>query len=149
MRHRVTKTFGHDFGLSCVFRQWKAESHCNKLHGYAISVSLTFEASELTREGWVIDFGSFAEIKHFLKETFDHTLLISQDDPKRESIIALAKGVADVRVLRDVGCEAFCRLIAEEVQGWLSRIESKAVLAAVRVAEHSGNAAETICTPFI
>jgi 6-pyruvoyltetrahydropterin/6-carboxytetrahydropterin synthase len=45
MIHRATKTYGDDLGLSVAFRQWRADSHCRYLHGYAIGVRLTFEAS--------------------------------------------------------------------------------------------------------
>ena len=34
--YQSTKTYGNDVGLSCTFRQWKADSHCNKLHGYSL-----------------------------------------------------------------------------------------------------------------
>ena len=43
MGWQVTKTYGHDLGLSCCFRQWGASSHCRFLHGYALSFSFTFE----------------------------------------------------------------------------------------------------------
>ena len=34
---RSTKTYGHEEGLSCCFRQWRAtHSHCRLLHGYAL-----------------------------------------------------------------------------------------------------------------
>ena len=40
---RSTKTYGHEEGLSCCFRQWRAtHSHCRLLHGYALSFRLTF-----------------------------------------------------------------------------------------------------------
>ena len=44
MNYVSTKTYGHEVGLSCAFRQHKADSHCAKLHGYALSVKVEFEA---------------------------------------------------------------------------------------------------------
>lgn len=41
--YRSTKTYGHNAGLSCAFRQWKANSHCKYLHGYALSFKFVFE----------------------------------------------------------------------------------------------------------
>ena len=33
-----TKTFGHESGLSCAFRQPNAtHSHCSLIHGYALA----------------------------------------------------------------------------------------------------------------
>ena len=57
MPYQSTKQFGQDLGLSCCFRQWRAESHCNQLHGYAIAIRLVFEAEELDVRRWVVDFG--------------------------------------------------------------------------------------------
>ncbi|SVB70610.1 uncharacterized protein METZ01_LOCUS223464, partial [marine metagenome] len=28
--YQSTKTYGNEVGLSCCFRQWRADSHCNK-----------------------------------------------------------------------------------------------------------------------
>ena len=48
MAYYSTKTYDHNEGLSCAFRQWRAEdSHCRFIHGYAIAVSLTFGCKEL------------------------------------------------------------------------------------------------------
>ena len=60
MRYQSTKTFGHDLGISCAFRQWRAtHSHCSKIHGYALSVTMVFEANTLDDRNWVMDFGGF------------------------------------------------------------------------------------------
>lgn len=47
MIYRSTKTYGHEIGLSAAFRQWRAESHCRFVHGYALAVKFVFEAGEL------------------------------------------------------------------------------------------------------
>lgn len=31
--YQSTKTYGHDRGFSCAFRQWRADSHCRLIHG--------------------------------------------------------------------------------------------------------------------
>ena len=51
--YNSTKTYGHDVGLSCSFRQWRAQSHCSKVHGYALSVKFTFAAEKLDERNWV------------------------------------------------------------------------------------------------
>lgn len=33
--------------VSTAFRQWKADSHCNQNHGYALSFEATFESYSL------------------------------------------------------------------------------------------------------
>mgnify|MGYP001588063145 CR=1 FL=1 len=52
MTYKSTKTYGHAIGLSAAFRQWRADSHCKYLHGYALAVKFVFEAGELdSRDG--------------------------------------------------------------------------------------------------
>ena len=36
MKYQVIKTYGNETGHSCAFRQWRAESHCNLIHGYGL-----------------------------------------------------------------------------------------------------------------
>ena len=36
------KTYSHATGHSCAFRQWRADSHCNLIHGYALQFELKF-----------------------------------------------------------------------------------------------------------
>ena len=60
-------------GYSTCFRQWRADSHCKFLHGYALEFKITF-AGELDQRNWVMDFGGLKDFKLFLEKTFDHTL---------------------------------------------------------------------------
>ncbi len=85
MAHLSTKTYGAERGLSCALRQWAADSHCNLIHGYSLGFKFTFAAEQLDHRGWVIDFGrdGFGAIREWLHATFDHTLLVAQDDPAR------------------------------------------------------------------
>lgn len=143
--YQVTKTYGHELGLSACFRQWRAKSHCAQLHGYALSFKLTFQATELDENGWVIDFGSLKPIKEYLSNTFDHKLLVAYDDPDKERFVALHHAdLADVLVLHaGVGCEAFAALVFDFVSSWLGFIKAspRVQLLSVEVAEHAGNSA--------
>ena len=59
-----TKTYGHEAGLSCAFRQPGAtHSHCSLIHGYALSFSFTFAATELDDKNWAVDFGDLGALK--------------------------------------------------------------------------------------
>ena len=142
MTHQVIKTYGHEQGLSCVFRQWRADSHCNQLHGYALAIELTFESAYLDKRGWVIDFGSLKPIKAWLQEMFDHTLLIAADDVAFDDLMHLgALGLAKVQVVKGIGCEAFARMICEHVNTWLVQANPTVICVKVTVREHAGNAA--------
>lgn len=143
MTYVSTKTYGHEIGLSCAFRQWRAESHCNKIHGYALAVRFEFEAHELDYRNWVVDFGSLKWIKEFLQETFDHKLVIAVDDPDAKTLVALQDvGVADVISLPNVGCEAFAEHIYWQVVNRIHELEGgRVVLRSVEVREHGANSA--------
>lgn len=139
-----TKTYGHEIGLSCAFRQWRAQSHCRFLHGYALKVHFEFHCSQLDERNWVVDFGSLKSLKGWLEDMFDHTTLVAEDDPKitlfREMEIA---GLIQLRVVPSTGCEATARLIYEFTEQWLKDAGySHVSLHKVSVHEHGANAAE-------
>ena len=69
MKYRVTKTYGNERGLSCAFRQWRADSHCNLIHGYSLGFRFVFEAAQLDDRNWVYDFGNLGFVKEFLSLT--------------------------------------------------------------------------------
>jgi len=152
--HQSTKTYGHDVGLSAVFRQWRAASHCNKLHGYALAVELVFKSSTVDSRNWVVDFGALKPVKEWLTHHFDHTLLVALDDPAGEDFGRLERlGLVKLVLVNAVGCEAFAQLIGEHVNGWLlesylpdlskHRIQHPENLhcAEVKVSEHGANSA--------
>lgn len=139
-----TKTYGHEVGLSCCFRQWRASSHCKLLHGYAISVRFEFEATELDERNWVVDFGGLKTLKDFLVKTFDHTLIVADDDPQLAELQRLDElGLARVIHLEHVGCEQFAKYIYETGQQWLVEMtySPRVRLAMVEVKEHGANSA--------
>jgi 6-pyruvoyltetrahydropterin/6-carboxytetrahydropterin synthase len=144
MAYQSTKQYGHEIGLSTAFRQHKAGSHCHFLHGYALAVKFTFEAAELDRRNWVVDFGSMKGLKAMLEGTFDHKLLVAEDDPYKDELCALAGiGVADVVVVEKTGCEAFAELIYECAEVWLkdNGFTPRCRLVSVEVKEHGANSA--------
>jgi len=104
-----TKTYGHDRGLSCAFRQPLAtHSHCSLIHGYSLAFSFKFAARTLDDKNWVVDFGGLKQLKEWLEKQFDHTLAVDKDDPKIKELMELQdKGLADVRIMNGVGCEKF------------------------------------------
>ena len=142
---KSTKTFGHELGLSAAFRQWRADSHCRLIHGYALAITLTFEADELDKRNWVVDFGSLKSFKQQLVDTFDHKLLVAEDDPMIEEIMRLKDvlGIADVVEVPATGCEAFAKLIYECAEIWLkdAGYAPRVRMHSVEVKEHGANSA--------
>jgi len=139
-----TKTYGHEIGLSCCFRQWRAESHCRFLHGYALSVRLEFEADELDERNWVVDFGSLKSFKHQLETVFDHKTVVAEDDPEMPMFKAMAKmGVIQLSPVEATGCEAFARAIYDLGTYWLKEngYAPRVRMRSVEVKEHGANSA--------
>ena len=62
-KHISTKKYGHEVGLSTAFRQWRAHSHCSKLHGYSLAFKFEFGTNELDSTNWVVDFGGLKSLK--------------------------------------------------------------------------------------
>jgi 6-pyruvoyltetrahydropterin/6-carboxytetrahydropterin synthase len=108
--HYSTKNYPPDLGLSCSFRQWRADSHCHHLHGYALGFRFRFVAKYLDANGWVVDFGGLKRLKAELTDRFDHRLVIAGDDPQLELFKELDKqNAAKIRIVERVGVESFAQ----------------------------------------
>lgn len=144
MVFKSTKTYGHDIGLSCAFRQWRAESHCKYIHGYALSIRLEFSTNELDERNWAVDFGSLKSFKQMLQDTFDHKLLVAQDDPAIDDLTMLEQlGLAQVVVVPAVGCERFAEYVFGAAETWLQSngYAPRVWVSKIEVAEHGANSA--------
>lgn len=142
----VTKTYGHEAGLSACFRQWRAKSHCRFLHGYALSFEFKFQADKPDENGWVINFGALKPVKAWLEEMFDHKLLVADDDPMLAELWALGDAdapLAQVLTVPAVGCEAFAKMAFDFVEDQFllqgEYMERNVHLVSVTVREHAGN----------
>lgn len=135
-----TKRF---IGFPCTHRQWKAESHCRFVHGYSRDFYFEFECDHLTKEMWVMDFGGLKEVKDFLDDYFDHTFLVSQDDPYIETFKKLdSEGVIQMRVLPNAGMEGSAEFVYHKVQEIVSSITNGRVrVIKVEVRENEKNSA--------
>jgi 6-pyruvoyltetrahydropterin/6-carboxytetrahydropterin synthase len=141
--HRSTKTYDHSEGLSCCFRQWRAQSHCRLVHGYALAFRFVFATRELDRCGWCFDFGGLKPVRAWLHEMFDHTMLVAADDPDLPEFKRLEeKGLVDLRVLSKVGCEATAEFVFRHVARFvMEQTVGRVWLESVEVSEHGGNSA--------
>ena len=140
MKYQVIKTYGNETGHSCAFRQWRADSHCNLIHGYALGFEITFEADKLDDRNWVIDFGDLGVLKKMLKEMFDHTTVIAADDPMLDHFITLKTlNLIDLRLMDNVGCEAFAKYVYKFCERELA--DDRVKIKSVRVFEHGANSA--------
>jgi len=139
-----TKTFGANLGLSCAFRQWKAESHCRFVHGYALEIKLIFSADELDVRNWVVDFGGLKSLKTMFENTFDHKLIVAEDDPLLVAFHHLHNmGACDLVVVPAGGCEKFAEMVYEVTAQWLkdAGYGERCWLLSAEVREHGANSA--------
>jgi 6-pyruvoyltetrahydropterin/6-carboxytetrahydropterin synthase len=99
-----------------AYRQWRAKSHCNIIHGYNLSFLFEFESDTLDFYNWVMDFGGLKPLEEFLKDHFDHCFLLAQDDPEYEYIKELGKrGLAKITEVERTGCESLADFLYEYV----------------------------------
>lgn len=120
---------------STAFRQPFADSHCKYLHGYKLYAKFWFKCKELDKNNWVVDFGNLKKLKKFLNKQFDHTTILSRQDPLLKDFINLhGKGGINLKISDEgVGIEmfaAYCfkqgnKFIKKLTNGrcWLSKVE--------------------------
>lgn len=104
-----------------AYRQWRADSHCNLIHGYSLSFKFFFAAYDLDFRNWVVDYGSLKSLKDKLNDWFDHTLLVAEDDPEIETFKLLGeKKLAKLVFVEKTGCEGLAKFLYDYVNEiWL------------------------------
>lgn len=143
-KYQSTKTFGANLGLSAAFRQWRADSHCRFVHGYALEFKFVFETDELDVRNWVVDFGGLKGLKQILENTFDHKMIVAEDDPEIAWFLeGQRRGTVDIVVLPAGGCEKFAEYTYEVAEQWLkdAGFSPRCRLVSVEVREHGANSA--------
>lgn len=144
MKYVSTKTYGHEQGLSCAFRQWRADSHCRLLHGYSLAFKFVFASKELDERNWVVDFGGLKSLKQILSDNFDHTTIVAEDDPELDWFKEAEKrGIIRLVILPAGGCEKFAEYVFEVAAQWLhdAGFAPRCKLVSVEVKEHGANSA--------
>lgn len=146
--YQIKKRYGHEEGLSCAFRQWRAkDTHCRFIHGYPLAFELVFESETLDERNWVISFGELKELKQWLKDSFDHKTCVALDDPDMDMFEDLhADRIIQLNVVPDVGCEKFAEMVHEQACKLLETkmCKNNVRLVSVTCSEHGGNSATYI-----
>jgi 6-pyruvoyltetrahydropterin/6-carboxytetrahydropterin synthase len=118
MQYKYTSTKEYHDSFPCAYRQWRADSHCNLIHGYAFSMKFYFGTDNLDVRNWAADYGGLKELKGILEDQFDHTLLVAQDDPELETFKLLQeKNMAKLTILPRLGCEGLADMLYKYVNG--------------------------------
>ena len=144
MKHLSTKTYGHNIGLSCAFRQPNAtHSHCRFIHGYSLQFKFTFGCNKLDDKNWAVDFGGLKPLKAWLQDSFDHKLALDKNDPHIEKFRELEKlDLVDIKIFDGVGAEKF----AEHAFNFADKLvreqtNNRCYVVEVECAEHGANSA--------
>ena len=110
--YKFTSTKEYIDAFPCAYRQWRADSHCRMIHGYSFSMKFYFGTNELDIRNWAADYSGFRELKGMLEDKFDHTLLVSSDDPEIETYTLLqSKKMAKLTILPRLGCEGLADML--------------------------------------
>jgi 6-pyruvoyltetrahydropterin/6-carboxytetrahydropterin synthase len=116
--YKYTSTKEYHDAFPCAYRQWRADSHCNLIHGYSFSMKFYFGTNDLDVRNWAADYGGLKELKKILEDQFDHTLIVAADDPEMETYKLLeAKKMAKIVVLPKLGCEGLSDMLYKYVNG--------------------------------
>lgn len=99
-----------------AYRQWRADSHCKYVHGYAMSFKFYFSCNDLDARNWAMDYGGLKPLKEKLEEWFDHTLLVAEDDPMKEHLLKLGElKLAKITMVEKTGCEGLADFLYDYV----------------------------------
>lgn len=114
--YKYTSTKEYHDAFPCAYRQWRADSHCNLIHGYSFSMKFYFGTDNLDVRNWAADYGGLKELKKVLEDQFDHTLLVAEDDPELETFKLLQeRNLAKLTILPRLGCEGLADMLYEYV----------------------------------
>ena len=139
-----TKTYGHNIGLSAVFRQPNADhSHCHLLHGYSLGFKFTFACEKLDNKNWAVDFGGLKPLKAWLENNFDHKTCIDVNDPHVDVFHDLEKkGLIDLRLFEGVGAEKFAEHAFDAADALIKeKTDGRCWVHSVECSEHGANSA--------
>jgi len=144
MTYYSTKTYGHNIGLSAVFRQPNADhSHCHLLHGYSLAFKFTFGCRDMDNKNWAVDFGGLKPLKAWLEDQFDHKLCLDINDPHLEKFKELEKlDLAEIRLSDGVGAEKFAEHAFRFADNLITvKTDGRCFVESVECMEHGANSA--------
>jgi len=128
---------------STAFRQWRAShSHCKFLHGYQLKAKFTFGCNSLDDKNWCVDFGGLDDLKHTLRNQFDHTTVVAGDDPELETFKDLnQKGIIQLRIMPEgVGVERYAEWVFRTADTFIQEVtDGRCFVVNVTVTEHDDN----------
>lgn len=134
-----SKTY-HD--IPFAHRQHRHDGHCSLVHGHNWSIRLTFGATEMDPNGFVVDFGRLRFLRHWIEENLDHACVFNADDPLRETLVTAAPGAWKIYLVPSCSCEGLAEHLFEIFDPMVREHTSDRVhLTEVEIWEDSRNSA--------
>lgn len=133
------------FNYPCAHRQYLHDGNCKLIHGYSRSFHFVFEAIELDKCGFVVDYGDLHALKDHLDHMFDHTLLLNRDDPFWDTFVDLTKqGVCELRTMPyGIGMEGTAQYLCEWAETYVrTYTKGRAWVVSVESRENDKNASK-------
>lgn len=117
-QHTIEKRYTN---LKAAHRQWRHEGHCSGIHGENWTITLVVGCLALDERGFVIDFGGMKEIRDWLHNNFDHTLLLDEDDPALPMLQKIQEHthIAKIVVLPSASAEGIGRYVLQNVDAMI------------------------------
>lgn len=119
--------------------------HCSLIHGHNWDFEFTFAAKFRDANGFVLDFGSLANLKAWLNNHFDHTLVLNEGDPLLQSLQKLGDVFAlPAKIVKvpDCSSEGLAGWLHEGVGAWVARqTENRVRVIRTKVTESPVNSA--------
>ena len=140
--YQITKRYSN---LKAAHRQWRHGGHCAGIHGENWTIDIVLSAAELDSQNFVIDFGNLREVRDFLEDHFDHTLLLDKDDPCLPDLLALREKcptLAKIVPMDSASAEGIAKFVHTWVQAFIfKKTNGRVKLSAVIVFEDAKNSA--------
>ena len=103
---------------------------------------MTIGSDKLNEQNWVYDFGDFNFLEDWLREHFDHTLLVAINDPHKDEIKSLDKNkIARIVEVPEISCEKFAEMTFKFIDNHFNVNDYNVKVLSVEVSEHPGNTA--------
>ena len=98
--------------------------------------------NKLDEKNWVYDFGNFSFLENWLRDHFDHTLLVAMNDPYIDEIKSLEKNkIAKIVGVPGISCERFAEMTFKFLDNHFKLNDYNVKVLSVEVSEHPGNTA--------
>jgi 6-pyruvoyltetrahydropterin/6-carboxytetrahydropterin synthase len=62
VQYKFTSTKEYHDAFPCAYRQWRADSHCNLIHGYSFSMKFYLGTNDLDVRNCDADYGGLTEL---------------------------------------------------------------------------------------